>query len=340
MKKNDFSKYLSEFLSLYLPGQRNVSVNTIASYRDVFKLFLIFCESEKKIRIENITICIMTRDLIVDFLNWLEESRKNAVATRNQRLAALHAFFRYVQKESPENLFELGKFLEIPMKKKPKPMIPYLTANELKILLEQPDLTTIAGRKNLILLVILYDTGARVQELIDLKWKDVRLTSPAVITLHGKGNKTRQVPIMCKTQKLLESYKAGQEMNFGTAGTDHPLFYNQQHKKLSRWGISYLINKYIKKAKTNKDFCINFVVTPHVFRYSKAMHLLQAGVNLIYIRDFLGHSDINTTEIYARADSEMKRIALEKSYIELTTKDMPKWQDDGDLMNWLKNLCK
>lgn len=283
---------------------------------------------------------MITRDVIVAFLNWLEESRKNSIATRNQCLAALHAFFRYVQRESPENLFELRKILEIPMKKKPNPMIPYLTANELKIFLEQPDVTTIVGRKNLILLVILYDTGARVQELIDLKWKDVRLTSPAVITLHGKGNKTRQVPIMGKTQKLLECYKEGQWKNFGTAETDHPLFYNQQHKKLSRWGVSYIIHKYIEEAKDNKDFCINFAVTPHVLRHSKAMHLLQAGVNLIYIRDFLGHSDISTTEIYARADSEMKRKALEKSYVELTTKDMPKWQDDGDLMNWLKNLCK
>ncbi|MCJ7712874.1 site-specific integrase, partial [Candidatus Bathyarchaeota archaeon] len=103
MKKNDFPKYLSDFLSLYLPGQRNVSVNTIASYRDAFKLFLIFCESAKKIRIENITISMITRDVIVAFLNWLEESRKNSIATRNQRLAALHAFFRYVQRESPEN---------------------------------------------------------------------------------------------------------------------------------------------------------------------------------------------------------------------------------------------
>lgn len=234
MKKNDFHKYLSDFLSLYLPGQRNVSINTIDSYRDAVKLFLIFCESAKKIRIENITISMVTRDVIVAFLNWIEESRKNSIATRNQRLAALHAFFRYVQRESPENLFELRRILAIPMKKKPKPMIPYLTANELKILLEQPDVRTIAGRKDLILLVILYDMGARVQELIDLKWKDVRLTSPAVITLHGEGNKTRQVPIMGKTQKLLESYKTLQERNFGTAETDHPLFYNQQHKKLSR----------------------------------------------------------------------------------------------------------
>lgn len=340
MKKNDFPKYLSEFLSLYLPGQRNVSVNTIASYRDAFKLFLSFCESDKKIHIENITLSMITRDLVLDFLNWIEEIRQCSIATRNQRLAALHAFFRYVQKESPENIFELKKILDIQMKKKTKPKIPYLTANELKILLQQPDINMVEGRRNLMLLVVLYDTGARVQELIDLRWKDVRLTSPAVITLHGKGDKTRQVPIMGNTKKLLESYQSEQKNHFGTLGNDLSIFYNQQHKILSRWGVSYIINKYIEKAKNNKDFCINFVVTPHVFRHSKAMHLLQAGVNLIYIRDFLGHSDINTTEIYARADTEMKRKALEQSYIELTTEDLPKWQNDGDLMNWLKNLCK
>ncbi len=340
MKKNDFPKYLSEFLSQYLPGQKNVSVNTIASYRDAFKLFLIFFESDKKVLIENITLSLITKAVVIEFLNWLEEKRQCSIATRNQRLAALHSFFRYVQKESPENLFELKKILDISMKKKSKPMIPYLTANEIKILLQQPDINTIKGRRDLMLLVLLYDTGARVQELIDLRWKDVRLTSPAVIKLHGKGDKTRQVPIMGNTQKLLQSYQSEQKKYFGTAETDIALFYNQQHKKLSRWGVSYIISKYDKVSKYNKDFCIDFAVTPHVLRHSKAMHLLQAGVNLIYIRDFLGHTSISTTEIYARADSEMKRKALEESYIELTTEDLPKWENDGDLMNWLKKLCK
>ena len=163
MKENDFSKYLTNFLSLYLPGHRNVSINTIASYRDVFKLLLTFCDEIKGMKPEKITIPKLTKDLVIEFLTWLEKVRKCSISTRNQRLAALHAFFRYIQKENPENLFEIQKILAIPYKRKPKPMVPYLTANELKILLEQPDLKTKDGRRDMVLLAVLYDTAARVQ---------------------------------------------------------------------------------------------------------------------------------------------------------------------------------
>lgn len=138
MKKhvNDFAKNLTYFLSKYLPGQQNVSPNTVASYRDTFKLFLTFWEEKKNLRVECIRMETVMKDSVVEFLDWLETERKCSIATRNQRLSALHAFFRYVQKESPENLFEIQKILAVPMKKKPKPMIPYLTADEMKILLE------------------------------------------------------------------------------------------------------------------------------------------------------------------------------------------------------------
>lgn len=340
MKENDFPRYLTNFLSCYLPGQKNVSVNTIASYRDTFKLLLIFCDDENNIKPEKITMTKITKDLIIEFLEWLENKRKCSISTRNQRLAALHSFFHYVQKESPENLYEIHKILSIPNKKKAKPMIPYLTANELKILLEQPNLKTKGGRRDLALMVVLYDTAARVQELVDLRRKDIRLASPSVITLHGKGNKTRQVPIMEKTKDLLQKYLEENKEKTGIAEIELSLFCNQQHKQFSRWGISYIINKYVDMAKQNPNFNINFPVTPHVFRHSKAMHLLQADINLIYIRDFLGHSDVVTTEVYARADSEMKRKALENAYVDLGIDTMPRWEEDGDLMKWLNSLCE
>jgi integrase/recombinase XerD len=339
MKTIDFSRYLTNFLSLYLPGHRNVSINTIASYRDVFKLLLIFCDEIKGMKPEKITIPKLTKDLIIEFLTWLEKERKCSISTRNQRLAALHAFFRYIQKESPENLFEIQKILAIPYKRKSKPMVPYLTANELKVLLEQPDLKTKDGRRDLVLLAVLYDTAARVQELVDLRIRDVRLTSPAVITLHGKGDKSRLVPVMGKTRTLLQQYLEESKQTTGIAEMELPLFYNQQHKTLSRWGVSYIINKYVDIAKLDPHFSIDFPVTPHVFRHSKAMHLLQANVNLIYIRDFLGHVDVATTEVYARADSEMKRKALENAYLELIPDELPKWEKDGALLSWLNNLC-
>jgi integrase/recombinase XerD len=282
----------------------------------------------------------MTKELIVGFLDWLEEVRGYTISSRNQRLAVLHSFIRYTQKESPESLDELRKILAIPSKKHPKSMIPYLTGPEMKILLEQPDSSTYEGFRDRVLLSVLYDTGARVQELIDIKLKDVRLSSPAVITLHGKGSKIRQVPLMGKTTELVAKYMDVKQCHSAIAKTDHYLFVNQKKQQLSRWGISYILNKYVKMAKKNPLFSVNFPVTPHVLRHAKAMHLLQAGVNLIYIRDFLGHVDCSTTKIYARADSEMKRKAIENAYIDLLPDSVPKWEEDGDLMNWLNSLCE
>jgi integrase/recombinase XerD len=205
-RENDFAKHLSYFLSKFLPGQLNASPHTVASYRDTFKLFLRFCESEEGVKPERIRMEMITKNVVANFLDWLENSRKCSIATRNQRLAAIHAFYKYVQKESPENLFEIQKILGIPTKKKPRPIIPFLTTKEMEILLKQPDRTKKSGKRDLVLLVTLYDTGARVQELIDLKIKDIRLDHPAVITLHGKGRKSRQVPVMKNTRELLAEY--------------------------------------------------------------------------------------------------------------------------------------
>jgi site-specific recombinase XerD len=342
MKKiNDFAWYLSLFLSKYLPGQRNLSVNTIASYRDTFKLFLVFCDDAKGLKPEKVTFNSVTQKTITDFLEWIERKRKCSIATRNQRLSAIHAFFRYVQKESPNNLFEIHRILKIPLKKKPKPLVPYLSSDELKILFEQPDLNLKQGRRDLVLLVLMYDTAARVSELIDLKIGDIRLSSPSVVALHGKGDKTRHVPITGKTKNHLAAYlEEHKRYHWGIATEDTPVFFNQQHKKLSRWGVSYILKKYVEMAGKNTKFSIDIAVTPHVLRHSKAMGLLQAGVNLIYIRDFLGHSNVVTTEIYARADTEMKRKAIESAYMDLSPLEMPKWEENEDLMYWLQNLCK
>ena len=187
----------------------------------------------------------------------------------------------------------------------------------------------------------MYDSAARVQELADLRVRDVRLTSPAVLTLQGKGQKTRQVPLLGKTRDLLSGYLAQhQKQAWGIAATEAPVFYNQQRQKLSRWGISDILQKYVALAQRDSAFPANVRVTPHVLRHSKAMGMLKAGVNLVYIRDFLGHVNVTTTEIYARADSEMKRQALESTYKELQTEALPRWEEDQDLMRWLQDLCK
>ena len=342
MKKiNDFAWYLSCFLTKYLSGEKNMSTNTIAVYRDTFRLFLLFCDEKKGISPDQITISLLTKELITDYLDWLEQERECSIATRNQRLSSIHGFIKYVQKESPDNLFALQRIMGISSRKTGKTIIPYLTEGELKILFQQPDIETKQGKRDLVLLTLMYDSAARVQELADLKVKNIRLNSPAVITLNGKGNKTRQVPILGKTKDLLSGYlEEHKKYPWGIAIADAPVFYNQKHQQLTRWGISYILNVYVELAKKDIGFTVKFPITPHVLRHSKAMGMLKSGINLIYIRDFLGHSNVTTTEVYARADNEMKRKALEESYKELYTDEMPKWEDDENLMQWLKNLCK
>jgi integrase/recombinase XerD len=342
MKKiNDFAWYLSRFLTEYLSGEKNLSTNTIAVYSDTFRLFLLFCEKQKKITPNRITISSLTKELIAEYLDWLELERKCGITTRNQRLSCIHGFLKYVQKQVPENLFELQKILGISSKKTAKTVVPYLTENELKILFQQPDIRTMQGKRDLVLLTLMYDSAARVQELADLKIRNIRLNSPAVIALHGKGNKTRHVPILGRTKELLEGYlEDHKKYSWGIAIADTPVFFNQKRQHLTRWGISYILTVYVELAKRHVDFNVSFPITPHVLRHSKAMGMLKSGINLIYIRDFLGHSNVITTEVYARADSEMKRKALENSHKELYTDEMPKWEDDKNLMQWLKDLGK
>lgn len=342
MKKlNDFAYYLSMFLSTYLPGQKNLATNTIASYRDTFKLFLVFCNDLKGLKPEAVSLTSVTSQTIIDFLKWIEEKRKCCLSTRNQRLSAIHSFFRYVQKENPDKLYKIHKILAIPLKKKSKPLVAYLSSDELKILFTQPDTNTKQGRRDLVLLILMYDSAARVSELTDLKVRDVRLSCPSVITLHGKGSKTRQVPITGRTKNHLAEYlKEHKKYHWGIAIEDAPVFFNQQHEKLSRWGVCHILKKYVKMASNDTGFSTGFAVTPHILRHSKAVLLLQAGINLVYIRDFLGHCNIATTEIYARADTEMKRKAIESAYTDLTPEDMPNWEEKEDLMHWLQNLCK
>lgn len=339
-KKSDFAKHLSSFLTRYLPGTLNVSKNTISSYRDTYKLFLLFWQEDRKIRPEHLRLDMITRESVLCFLDWLEKSRGCCISTRNQRLAAIHSFIRYVQLESPENLFELQKVLAIPIKKSPRPDIKFLTLKETEILLTQPDIPSKVGRRNLVLLALMYDSGARVQEIIDLTYQDVRLDAPSVVILRGKGNKSRSVPLMKNTTSLLKEYIAEQKSGYTPSLNDTPLFLNQQKQKLTRKGVAYILNKHAESACMNSEFQRKEKITCHVLRHSRAAHMLQAGIPLVYIRDFLGHTSVKSTEIYARLNDEIKRKAIEEAYIDLNIQDFPSWQEDSKLMDWLTDLCK
>lgn len=340
MKETDFARHLTDFLSKYLPGQRNLSTNTILSYRDTFKLFLIFCETEKKKNVARLDLASISRELVVEYLGWLEEKRGSSISTRNQRLAALRSFFNYVSTTAPETLLACQKILNIPMKKNAKQIMNYFSPEGLHLLLKQPNTSTRQGRRDHTLLVLLYDSAARVQELADLCVRDVRLEGPATVILRGKGRKMRIIPISRKTTSILKYYLAEKGWLGKPASLDFPIFMNSRKFKLSRAGVAYILKKYVKSAKKVNEGLIPQIVSPHSLRHSKAIHLLRSGVPLIYIRDFLGHASVTTTEIYAKVNAEEKRKALECAYDIPSQELIPDWETDKSLMAWLTDLCR
>ena len=337
MKETDFARYLTQFLTVYLPGHLGSKKNTLLSYRDSFSLLLKYCRDVENYAPEKLMITQIDRELVLRFLKWLEEERHCKITTRNQRLAAIHSFFSFLMVEAPQYMEQCQKVLSIPMKKADKPPLMYLPLDAVKGLLEQPDRNTPHGRRDAVLLSLLYDTGARVQELVDLKVCDINLNDTVTIVLTGKGGKSRIVPVMKPTGELLRQYIEGNGLSH-PARSRNPLFTNRGNHPLTRAGVTYILKKYAAQAQAIGVKDISEEITPHWLRHSKAMHLLQSGVNLIYIRDLLGHSDVSTTEIYARADETMKRKALLEAYESPSEEQLPTWKKDKDLLDWLKSL--
>ena len=253
-------------------------------------------------------------------------------------LGAIHAFFVFLQYEMPEAALQCQEVLAIRTAKAPEGQFNYLTVEGIAALLKQPDMSTKTGRRDAALISLLYDTGARGQELVDLTLSDVRFIAPATVKLTGKGRKTRIVPLLSGPEQLLKVYL--QDYKLEQAPGTHPLFCNRSGEKFTRAGITYTLKKYADMARRVSPELIPEKITPHSLRHSKAMHLLQANVNLIYIRDLLGHSEIKTTEIYARADTTLKRQALEKASPVNKSLQYPAWTDDDDLLAWLNTFGK
>jgi site-specific recombinase XerD len=337
MKPTDFSKYISDFVSRYLPHEKGVSNNTIIAYRDTFVLLIEFLQKEKRIKIEKLTLDKVTKKVILEYLDWLQNIRNCGNATRNARLAAIHSFYRFLQQESLEHLYQCQNILSIRFKRSQNKSITYLTIEAMKLLLQQPDHTTLKGRRDLALLSLMYDTGARVQEIIDLTPSMLRLDTPPVIKIIGKGKKARVVPMLDAQTGHLKNYLKENRLDAASANM-YPLFFNSRKEKLTRAGIHYIVQKYFKKARAANKMMLPEKISCHSLRHSKAMHLLQAGVNLVYIRDILGHVSVQTTEIYARADSKQKRKALEKAYVNINPDETANWTKNENLMMWLKKF--
>jgi integrase/recombinase XerD len=336
MKPTDFSLHVTSFLTRCLAAQRNLSPNTIKAYRDVFILLLRFCRDVRGFALERLSLAKIDASLVEAFLDHLASDRHVSISTQNHRLAALHAFFRYVQSEVPERLLQSQQILAIPLRRHPRPSVGYLSKEYLTQILACPDLHTRAGRRDAVLLSVLYDTGARVQELIDLNASDVRLDPPPQVRLMGKGRKMRAVPLMDATVELLRDHRRDNNLD-RLEHADRPLFQNRQGGRLSRSGVRYLLQKYVQPVRRDHPGFTQ-PVSPHSFRHTKGMHLMHSGVPLEIIRDFLGHVDVKTTEIYARANLEMKRKALEKAADVGPLPKIPSWKQNKTLLEWLHSL--
>lgn len=319
----DFSYYLSKFFKDYLTLERNMSIETIRSYKTTFKLLIEFLVNNKNIKLKNINFSTVNKDLIIEFLNYLEEEKNNSIRTRNQRLAAIKSFYEYCTFEEIDNLENIKKILSMKFKKYTKPTQDYLTEEELEMFLNSINLLTTIGKRNLLLLTLLYDTAARASEIINLKLEDIHLEENYIILL-GKGNKKRVVPIMDKTKEIINSYiKSNKNQIY--------LFENNNGSQYNKYFIKDVIDSINKNTKTNKK------ITPHTFRRSRAIHLLSHGVNIIYIKELLGHSSVDTTQDYVKAITQRKFDAIESVSIHTSNK-LPNWNDDQNLLDQLLNL--
>lgn len=303
---NDFPHHLSRFFSSFLREQKGVSANTIQSYADAFLLMFQYYSSlgtpEKEI-----SFSLLTKRNIEGFLVWLESERKNKAATRNQRLAAIHSFCRYVIYKDPQHYEACTELLAIPMKKIESEPINCLTLEEVKQLLSMPDSSTQKGLRDLAVLTLLYNSGCRVEEFIKIKIGDIDF-SAMTVSIVGKGRKHRTIPVNKPTVNIIKKYM--NSLSISMAETERLLFFNSRKEMLTRPGVTYIIQKYVDRCRTlNPHFSLD-PITPHVFRHSISTHFLEQGVPLIYIRDFLGHESVQTTERYSRTNAAMLKNAI------------------------------
>ena len=320
---NDFSYYIKKYLTIHLKEKINASDNCIKSYRDTFKLLLLFYKKELNLDIAKLNFETFSLSNVDLFINWLKINRNSSLTTCNQRLACLKGFSKYLIYELPEMLPELQKIILKQQAKVVKEEIRFLSIEEVKSILNKPNQKTKKGLKELVILSILYDTGVRVNELINLSLNDIRLDEVSTIKVLGKGNKYRTIPISDNLKILLSQYIAKFNITTGI------LFKSNQKKKYTSNGIRYIISKYTKE--------IDFKVTPHTFRHSKASHLVEANVPLIYIRDLLGHEHVSTTEIYAKVNLKTKNQVLNSnSNLQYDTSNS--WNKNEELLEWLSNL--
>lgn len=340
MKVTDFARVLNRYFNDYLVNDRASSPRTIETYRYAFIQFIDYLDTQKRIRPENIKLHDVSRDNIIDMLYWLETNRKVSVSTRNHRLATFKSFATFLRYEQPEFIEETVRIQNIKPKKFITQDISYLKSEGVKLLLSQVDQSKRSGRRDYTMLILMYTTGIRVSEVIAIRGYDVSLSNPKTLVIHGKGSKVRHVPIVKQIVPLLERYLNDNRCLL-PQNLDNYIFRNHSDEKFSRQGINYVIAKYAKKGRQVNPALIPENCSPHTIRHSSAMSLVEEGVDLITIRDLLGHSSVQTTEIYAKISAEKRRSAIEAASKEIVPVEDALWENSASLKEWLKGMtCK
>lgn len=331
MSSQKIAPHVQAFFAEYLVQQRRLSPQTILSCRDTFRLWLTFLRDHTGVEPAALRMADVDAPVVLRFLDYLEQERGNSVRSRNIRLAALRTFFRFVALRDPDSLGIVTRVLAIPVKRTDQKLIGYLTRPEIQALVAAPDRTTWVGRRNHALLVTLYNSGARVSELITLKQGQVRLAEHTCVQLVGKGRKERTIPLWADTARLLRRWF--QEVGEDAARVAFP---SVRGTPLSRDGVDYLLKQTVQQAVAVCPSLATKAISPHVIRHTTAMHLLQAGIDIATIALWLGHESLETTHMYLQADLAMKEKALEK--LEPIEGEWKRFHADDPLLAFLNAL--
>lgn len=333
-KNSTLALALHGFFTDYLPRQRALSPHTLQSYRDSLKLLLQFTAG-KKGDSNHLTVEQLSVERITAFLQNLEEKRGNRTNTRNVRLSAIHSFFRYLGGHWPEHSAQTQRILSVPFKRTGTREIEHFEADEIQLVLQAAKDHRRSGGRDLALLALMFNTGARVSEIVDVHTTDLRLTAPYSVLLRGKGRKERTCPLWPETASLLRTLIEERGL---TPCTPAPLFVNDRGTRLTRFGVRLILRKHANQAAMKHVSLKRKRLHPHSVRHSTAIHLLRSGVDLSTIAHWLGHASVNTTNKYLTIDLEAKREALAKTKPLLRTRASSKWSKDKNLIAWLEAL--
>jgi integrase/recombinase XerD len=322
--------WVRRFLLEHLVAERNLARNTQCSYRDALILLIPFVADKLHQSVDRLTVINVSADLVRLFLTDLEQSRKCSIATRNQRLAAIHALARFVGEHSPEHIAWCGQIRSIPFKKTTQAVILSLDKPEMDALLSAPDRQTAQGRRDHALLLFLYNSGTRANEAAQLLIGELNVVGCSV-KIRGKGGKQRQCPLWPSTIEELKALIANRS-------TTARVFLNRCGHPITRFGIHDLVERYADKVQVQMSSLAGKRISPHTIRHTTATHLLRAGVDINTIRAWLGHVSIDTTNIYAEMDLEMKAKALAKCEVTDASQPRRHWRDDPALMTFLHSL--